>query len=151
MQEAMAWSDQGSEAFVISQLGYTRGIIASMRDVLGAQALTADDNMLLNAQAELGLNVAAGAAGSFMSGGVSGLIHFGEKQAVSNATTAVEYKIDSAFKERVRIGVPMPYRGGMATWFVAHNTPYKQRDHDGSIKFKRVRWKTYQMMRVRTR
>jgi len=150
MQEAMAWSDQGSEAFVISQLGTTRGIIASMRDILGPQSLKDDDNMLLNAQAELGLNVAKGAAGSFMSGGVGGLIHFGEQQAVSNATTAVEYKIDSAFKERIRIGVPMPYRGGMATWFVAHNTPYKQRDHDGSIKFKRVRWKTYQMMRVRT-
>jgi hypothetical protein len=151
MQEAMAWSDQGSEAFVISQLGYTRGIIASMRDVLGPQALGPEDQMLLNAQVDLGLNVAKGATDSFLSGGVNGLIHFGEKQAVSNATTAVEYKIDSAFKERIRVGVPMPYRGGMATWYVAHNTPYKQRDHDGSIKFKRVRWKTYEMMRVRTR
>jgi uncharacterized protein YegL len=149
MQEAMAWSDQGSEGFVISQLGYTRGIIASMRDVLGAQALGPEDKMLLDAQTELGLNVAKGAAGSLLSGGVGGLIHFGEQQAVSNATTAVEYKIDSAFKARVRVGVPMPYRGGLATWYVAHGTPYKQRDHDGSIKFKRMRWKTYEMMRVR--
>jgi uncharacterized protein YegL len=149
MQEAMAWSDQGSEAFVISQLGYTRGIIASMRDVLGPQALGPEDTMLLQAQAELGLDVAKGAAGSLMSGGMSGLIHFGEQQAVSNATTAVEYKIDSAFKTRVRIGVPMPFRGGTGTWFVARGTPYKQRDHDGSIRFKRVRWKTYEMMRVR--
>jgi Ca-activated chloride channel family protein len=149
MQEAMAWSDQGSEVFVISQLGYTRGIIASMRDVLGPQALVPEDQMLLQAQTELGLNVAKGATDSLLSGGVTGLIHFGEHQAVSNATTAVEYKIDSSFRARVRIGVPMPYRGGMATWFVAHNTPYKQRDHDGSIRFKRVRWKTYEMMRVR--
>jgi hypothetical protein len=149
MQEAMAWSDQGSEAFVISQLGYTRGIIASIRDVLGPQALGPEDQMLLNAQVDLGLNVAKGATDSFLSGGVGGLMHFGEKQVVSNATTAVEYKIDSAFKERVRVGVPMPYRGGMATWYVARSTPYKQRDHDGSIKFKRVRWKTYEMMRLR--
>jgi uncharacterized protein YegL len=149
MQEAMAWSDQGSEAFVISQLGYTRGIIASMRDVLGPQALGPEDKMLLDAQTDLGLNVAKGAASSLFSGGVGGLIHFGEQQAVSNTTTAIEYKIDSAFKARVRVGVPMPYRGGMATWYVAHGTPYKQRDHDGSIKFKRVRWKTYEMMRVR--
>ena len=149
MQEAMAWSDQGSEAFVISQLGYTRGIIASLRDVLGPQALGPEDKMLLDAQTDLGLNVAKGAAGSLLSGGIGGLVHFGEQQAVSNATTAVEYKIDSAFKERLRIGVPMPYRGGMATWYVARGTPYKQRDHDGSIRFKRVRWKTYEMMRLR--
>jgi Ca-activated chloride channel family protein len=149
MQEAMAWSDQGSEVFVISQLGYTRGIIASMHDVLGPQALGPEDKMLLDAQTELGLNVAKGAADSFLSGGVNGLIHFGESQAVTNATTAIEYKVDSTFKARVRIGVPMPYRGGNALWFVAHKTPYKQRDHDGSIKFKRVRWKTYEMMRVR--
>ena len=29
LQESMAWADPGSEVFVISQLGYTRGIIAS--------------------------------------------------------------------------------------------------------------------------
>jgi hypothetical protein len=149
MQEAMAWSDQGSEAFVISQLGYTRGIIAELRDVLGQQALGPEDKMLLDAQTELGLNVAKGAADSFLSGGVNGLIHFGERQAVSNATTAIEYKIDSAFKQRVRVGVPMTYRGGAGTWYVARGTTYKQRDHDGSLRFKRVRFKTYEMMRVR--
>jgi hypothetical protein len=151
MQEAMAWSDQGSEAFVISQLGYTRGIIATMKDVLGPQALEPEDKMLLDAQTELGLNVAKGAADSFLSGGMSGLINFGKQQAVSNTTTAVEYKIDAAFKTRVRLGVPMTFRGGAGTWYVAHGTTYKQRDHDGSIKFKRVRWKTYEMMRVRQR
>jgi len=31
----------------------------------------------------------------------------------------------------------------------ARGTPYKQRDTDGSLRFKRVRFKTYEMMRVR--
>jgi hypothetical protein len=60
MQEAMAWADAGSEVFVISQLGHTRGTIASMRDVLGPQALAEEDKMLLGAQVDLGLNVAEG-------------------------------------------------------------------------------------------
>ncbi|HTA19007.1 MAG TPA: VWA domain-containing protein [Polyangia bacterium] len=149
LQEAMAWSDQGSEVFVISQLGYTRGIIATLRELLGADALGPEDKMLLDAQTDLGLNVAKGAARSLMSGGVSGLIHFGQDQAVSNATTAVAYKIDQSFHTRVRVGVPLPFRGGVGTRYVAHSTPYKQRDADGSLRFKRVRWKTYEMMRVR--
>jgi Ca-activated chloride channel family protein len=151
MQEAMAWSDQGSEVFVISQLGYTRGIIATLREILGPQALGPEDDMLLKAQAELGLNVAKGATSSFLSGGLGGLVKFGEQQAISNATTAVEYKIDSAFKQRVRIGVPVTFRGTAGTRFVAHGTPYKQRESDGSIRFKRVRFKTYEMMRYRGR
>jgi len=72
MQETMAWADAGSEVFVISQLGHTRGTIASMRDVLGQQALAEEDKMLLGAQVYLGLNVAQGAKKSFRSGGVSG-------------------------------------------------------------------------------
>ena len=65
----MAWADTGSEPFVISQLGYTRGIIATMRDTLGPQALTEEDDMLLRAQTDLGLNVAKGAADSFLTAG----------------------------------------------------------------------------------
>jgi len=149
MQEAMAWADQGSEVFVISQLGTTRGIIATLREQLGPQALVPEDQMLLGAQAELGLNVATGAATSLLNGGVGSLLHFGEKQAVSNATTAVAFKIDNTFRERVRVGVPMAFRGGTGTWFVARGTPYKQRDTDGSLRFKRVRFKTYEMLRVR--
>lgn len=149
MQEAMAWADSGSEVFVISQLGYTRGIIASMRDVLGQQALTEEDNMLLGAQVELGLNVAQGAKTSFMNGGVNGLLNFGAQQAVSNATTAVAYKIDQSFRVRVRPTVAVTFQGAPATRYVAHGTTYKPRDRDASLRFKRARFKSYEMMRIR--
>jgi hypothetical protein len=149
MQEAMAWADNGSEAFVISQLGYTRGIIATLRENLGPQALTAEDQMLLGAQAELGFKVASGAADSFMGGGIGGLMNFGKKQAVSNATTAAVYSIDKSFQTRIRVGIPVTYRGNAGMRFVVHGTTYKPRDHDASIRFKRQRWKTYEMMRVR--
>jgi hypothetical protein len=151
MQEAMAWADNGSEAFVISQLGYTRGIIATLRENLGPQALTAEDNMLLSAQADLGLKVAEGAADSFLGGGIGGLMNFGKKQAISNATTAAVYTIDKSFQARVRVGMPVTFRGAAATRFVVHGTTYKPRDHDASIRFKRQRWKTYEMMRIRVR
>jgi Mg-chelatase subunit ChlD len=151
MQEAMAWADNGSEAFVISQLGYTRGIIATLRENLGPQALTAEDNMLLGAQAELGFKVASGAANSFLSGGVSGLMNFGAHQAVSNATTAAVYTIDKSFQARVRVGVPFVYRGTPGMRFVAHGSVFKMHDHDASLRFKRQRWKTYEMMRIRVR
>jgi hypothetical protein len=150
MSEAMAWSDAGSEAFVISQLGTTRGIIASLRESgLGPQALGAEDQMLLGAQAELGLQVASGAADSLMSGGVGGLMSFGRKQVVSNATTAVAYNIDKTFRTRMRVGVNVTFRGGAGTRYPARGTTFKMRDGDANIKFKRVRFKTYEMMRVR--
>jgi hypothetical protein len=149
MQESMAWADAGSELFVISQLGYTRGIIAAMRDVLGQQALAEEDKMLLGAQVDLGLNVAQGAKTSFMSGGLKGLVDFGTQQAVSNATTAVVYNIDKSFRVRVRPTVAVSFQGRSGTRHVAHGTTYKPRDRDASIRFKRARWKSYEMMRVR--
>lgn len=149
LQEAMAWADAGSEVFVISQLGYTRGIIAAMRDVLGAQALAEEDKLLLDAQVDLGLNVAQGAKASFMSGGLHGLMNFGAQQAVSNATTAVVYNVDKSFRVRARPTVAVSFQGAPATRYVAHGTTYKPRDRDASIRFKRARWKSYEMMRVR--
>jgi hypothetical protein len=151
MSEAMAWADNGSEAFVISQLGYTRGIIATLRENLGPQALASEDQMLLGAQAELGLKVAEGAGNSFMSGGMGGLMGFAKQQAVSNATTAVVYNIDKSFRTRVRVGLNVSFRGGTGTRFVARGTPFKMRDGDSNLKFKRVRFRTYEMMRVRGR
>ena len=106
LQDAMAWADTGSEPFVISQLGYTRGIIATLRETLGPQALTEEDNMLLQAQADLGLKMASGAANSFMHGGIGGLVNFGAQTAVSTATTAVVYNIDKAFRPRTRVSRP---------------------------------------------
>jgi hypothetical protein len=150
MQEAMAWADHGSEGFVISQLGYTRGIIAVLRENLGPQALAAEDQMLLGAQTELGLKVAQGAADSLLSGGVGGLMSFGRKQARSNAMTAATYNIDKSFRTRVRATVGVSFRGAPAMRFVARPS-YKPRGGDASLKFKRVRFRTYEMMRVRVR
>ena len=125
------------------------GSSPAMRERLGPQALTAEDNMLLQAQADLGLKVASGAANSFLSGGVGGLLNFGKQQAVSNATTAVVYNVDKAFHARIRIGVQTTFQGGSGTRYAVRGTPYKPHDHDASIRFKRARWKSYQMMRTR--
>jgi len=150
LQEAMAWADTGSEPFVISQIGYTRGIIASLRETLGPQALTEEDNMLLNAQVDLGLKMAAGAADSVMQGGLNGLIHFGANTALSTATTAVVYNIDKSFHTRARVTVQVAnFQGGGGTRYVARGTTYKPRDRDGSLRFKRARFKSYEMMRAR--
>jgi hypothetical protein len=147
--EAMAWADSGSEIFVISQIGYTRGIIATLRQSLPAGALQAEDQMLLNAQTQLGLKMAEGATTSFMHDGVAGLLEFGKKTAVSTATTAVEYKIDQTFRPRTRVGIQVTFWGGGGTRYAARGTTYKPRDRDGSLRFKRARWQSYQMVRVR--
>ena len=149
LQESMAWADSGSEMFVISQIGYTRGIIAVMRERLGPQALGEEDKMLLDAQVNLGLKVGTQAAQSFLSGGVRGLMNFGAQQAASNATTAVAYNVDKAFKTRVRVTVQTNWQGASGTRYVARGTPYKPRDRDASLRFKRARYSSYRMMRSR--
>jgi hypothetical protein len=97
----------------------------------------------------LGLGVAEKAKASLLSGGVSGLVSFGTKQAVSNAETAVVYNVDKSFRVRVRPTVAVTFQGSSGTRYVAHGTPYKPRSGDGSLRFKRARWKSYEMMRVR--
>jgi hypothetical protein len=149
LQDAMAWADSGSEVFVISQIGYTRGVIATLREILGPTALGDEDKMLLDAQVDLGMKVASGAANSLLNGGIGGLMHFGAETAVSTATTAVVYNIDKSFHPRERIGLEVSFQGGAGTRYVAHGTTYKPRDRDGSLRFKRARFKSYQMMRVR--
>jgi hypothetical protein len=149
LQESMAWADSGSEVFVISQIGYTRGIIATMRERLGPQALGEEDKMLLDAQVNLGLKVGTEAAHSFMSGGLAGLTNFAKQQAVSNATTAVAYNIDKTFHVRVRLAVQTNYMGAPGTRYVAHSTPYTPRARDASLRFKRARYSSYKMMRSR--
>ena len=89
------------------------------------------------------------AGAGLMSGGVSGLMNFGKQQAVSNATTAVAYNIDKTFHVRVRLSVQTNYNGQPGTRFVARGTPYKARDRDSSLKFKRARYSSYKMMRSR--
>jgi hypothetical protein len=149
LAEAMAWADAGSEVFVISQIGHTRSIISAMRERLGPGALANENNMLLEAQANLGFKVATAAAGSYLSGGITGLMDFGKQQATSNATTAVTYGVDKAFHPRARVGLAVTFEGAAATRYAVRGTPYKPRDHDASLRFKRARWKSYQMMRTR--
>jgi len=105
--------------------------------------------MLLGAQVDLGLNVAQGAKASLMGGGLRGLVNFGADQAVSNATTAIVYNVDKSFRARIRPTVAVTFQGSPGTRYVAHGTTYKPRDRDASIRFKRARWKSYEMMRVR--
>ena len=103
----------------------------------------------MRAQADLGLKVASGAANSFLHGGIGGLVNFGATTAVNTATTAVVYNIDKAFQPRTRVALQVNYYGGGGTRYVARGTTYKPRDRDGSIRFKRARFKSYQMMRAR--
>jgi hypothetical protein len=39
--------------------------------------------------------------------------------------------------------------GAPGTRYVAHGTPYKPRDRDASLRFKRARYSSYRMMRSR--
>jgi hypothetical protein len=149
LAESMSWADEGSELFVISQIGYTRGLIADMRDRIGQGALAAEDKMLLDAQTELGMKVAGEAASSLMSGGVGGLLNFGKKQAASNLSTAASYQIDKTFKPRERIHLEVSFMGGSGTRFVARGGHYKQHDRDASIRYKKARFSSYKMMRSR--
>ncbi len=149
LQESMSWADSGSEMFVIAQIGYTRGIIEAMREKIGQGALASEDKMLLDAQVQLGAKVAAEAANSLMKGGVGGLLSFGKKQAASNASAAVSYKLDKTFQPRERVHVSITFQGGAGTRFVARGTTYKQRDRDASLQYKRARYTSYKMMRSR--
>ena len=149
LQESMAWADSGSEVFVISQIGYTRGIIATMRERLGPQALGRRRQDAARCAGEPGPQGRDQAAQSFMSGGVGGLMNFGKHQAVSNATTAVAYNIDKTFQTRVRITVQGNFNGASGTRYVARGTTYKPRDRDASLRFKRARYSSYRMMRTR--
>jgi hypothetical protein len=76
-------------------------------------------------------------------------MNFGKQAAVSNATTAVAYKIDQSFRPRARVGVQIAFQGGGGMRYAARGTTYKPRDHDASLRFKRARWRSYEMMRVR--
>ena len=86
---------------------------------------------------------------SFLSGGVRGLMNFGANTAVSNATTAVVYKVDQSFRPRVRPTLAIMFHGGNATLHTAYGTKYRPRDRDGSLRFKRARYRSYEMVRAR--
>jgi hypothetical protein len=61
----------------------------------------------------------------------------------------VVYNVDKSFRVRVRPTVTVTFMGQSGIRHVAHGTPYKPRSGDASLRFKRARWKSYEMMRVR--
>jgi hypothetical protein len=144
LQTAMALSDSGNDIGFVKQIGETRGIIGGMRNVLGPQALVAEDQMLVGAQVELGLQLAEGAMNSLSDGGLKGLLSFGAQTVAKNVVAA-------AFSPGVRTGVDVTFEGVSGTRFAAHNTPVKERDDKAGPKFKRARYRSYQMTRRRGR
>lgn len=150
LAEAMGWADTNSEVFAISQLAYTRGIIASIRERIGPRALTSEDQMLEGAQARLGFSVASGATTSFLNGGLRGLVNFGTKTAVDNTAAVAASKVDAAFRPLVRAGVQMSFYGQPAMRYSARaQRPFKLYDHGRSNRYKQARFDAYVMMRVR--
>ncbi|HVV49948.1 MAG TPA: VWA domain-containing protein [Polyangia bacterium] len=144
LETAMALSDAGNDLGFAKQIGETRGIIGGMRNVLGAQALMAEDQMLLGAQVELGLQLAEGASNALSSGGVRGLLSFGAQTVAKNVMAA-------AFQPGVRAGEQVTFEGMTATRYSVRNTPVKERDEKAGPKFKRARYRSYEMMRHRGR
>jgi hypothetical protein len=147
--EAMGWADGNSDVYAISQLGYTRGVIAALRARLGPGALTAEDQMLAGAQARLGIGVASEATSSYLSGGIGGLLDFGKRTAVNTASAAV---VDAAFKPLVRSGVQVTFTGQTGMRYSARGQRrWKQHEADKSNKYKQARFDAYLMMRARPR
>lgn len=150
LAEAMGWADTNSEVFAISQLAHTRGIIASLRERIGPGALAAEDQMLEGAQGRLGFAVASGAASSFLSGGMRGLVSFGTKTAVDNTAAVAASKVDASFRPLVRAGVQMTFYGQPAMRYSARaQRPFKLYDLGKSNRYKQARFDAYVMMRVR--
>ncbi len=150
LAEAMGWADAGSEVFVISQIGHTRAIIASLRVHLGPGALAAEDRNLEGAQVRLGLNVAAGAATAGRSGGLQGLLNFGADQLISNTTTAVVAGTDAAFRPFVRAAIQTSWYGQPVGFYSARTQrAYKHHEGDRNRNYKRARFDAYVQVRLR--
>ena len=49
----------------------------------------------------------------------------------------------------MRVTVQTNWQGASGTRYVARGTPYKPRDRDASLRFKRARYSSYRMMRSR--
>ena len=136
----MAWADSGSEAFVISQLGYTRGIIATLRETLGPQALPTRTTCCCDAQAELGLKVATGAASSFMQRRHQRPHELRREAGGQQRDHRRRLHDRQGLPARVRVGtVPSPTTAAPGMRYVVRGTTYKPRDHDASMRFKRAR------------
>lgn len=152
LAEAMGWADTGSEIFAMSQIQFTRDLVKMMQQRLGPTALTQEDGMLAAAQQRLGIGVAQQAAGSFLGGGVQGLMNFGARQVERNVTAAVVAKTDANFRPLVRQGMPFQVYGRAGTRYSARSQrAFKLHEADKSNTYKQARFDAYVMMRVRTR
>ncbi len=151
LAEAMGWADGGAEVYAISQISYTRDLMKVMRQVLGPTALGSEDTMLADAQTRLGFGVAEEATGSFVSGGVAGLMNFGRKTAERTATAAVADNVQKGFAPLVRKGLPFTFYGRSGTRYSARGQrAFKLYEPEKSNKYKQARFDAYVMMRVRT-
>lgn len=151
LAEAMGWADAGAEVYAISQISYTRDLLKLMRQVLTPSALGAEDRMLAEAQGRLGLGVAQEASGSFLSGGVSGLMNFGARTAAKTAEAAVADQTEKAFTPLIRKGLPFTFYGRSGTRYSARGQrAFKLYAPEKSHKYKQARFDAYVMMRVRT-
>lgn len=146
LSEAMGWVDQGTEPLAIAQLGHTRGLVASMRDVLGPTALAEEDRQLEAAQVQLAAQVAAGAATAARAGGLGGLVEFGARTLVRSAATAAT---QVAFRPLVRAAVELSWYGRPARFLPARTQrPFKAAPGDRNRKNKAARFDAYQRMRA---
>ncbi len=146
LSEAMGWVDQGTEPLAIAQLAHTRGLVASMGDVLGTSALAEDDRTLEAAQLQLAAQVAAGAATAARGGGIGGLMEFGARTLVKSAATAAT---QVAFRPLVRAGLQVTWYGRPATFLSARTQrQYTTPAGDRNRKHKAARFDAYQKLRV---
>ena len=149
LAEAMGWADGGSEVYAISQISTSRELLKVLRAPLNPQALLTEDKMLAEAQARLGFGVAKEATGSFLSGGVAGLMNYGARTAEKTATAAVVDSIDKGFRPLVRQGMPFSFYGRAGTRYSARGQrPFKLYEPEKSNKYKQARFDAYVMMRV---
>lgn len=150
LSEAMGWADGGTEVYAISQISYTRDLLKVLRAPLTPQSLMAEDKMLEDAQARLGFGVAKEATGSFLSGGMSGLMNYGARTAEKTATAAVVDSVDKGFAPLVRQGLPFTFYGRAGTRYSARGQrSFKLYAPEKSNKYKQARFDAYVMMRVR--
>jgi hypothetical protein len=146
LTEAMGWVDGGTEPFAIAQLAHTRGILAGMRDVLGAGALAEEDRALEAAQVQLAANVAAGAATAARGGGLQGLMEFGARALVNSAAAAAT---QATFHPLVRTAVEVSWYGRPARFLPARTQrPFKAAAGDRNRENKAARFDAWKKLRV---
>lgn len=141
LTEAMAWADQGSEPYVISQIAHTRRLLAGMGSLLAAGAFAEEDRALADLQGRLVANLAVGAMNATSRRGLGGLLEFGLNTAANSAAQA-------AFHPLVRAAVQVSWYGRPAQYYSARiQRPFKLQAGDRNRANKQARYDAYVKMR----